>query len=234
MEDYILDDYKNFVIDILFKFKRKNKWDTLQLLPVYNDSDQLVAYLKPITFDFQKTMPDIISKITKWKIENPFISASIMKELTDDMTRIWIKKYLLQRQDKLIFMIINLNNEYLGYMGVATFDFINKTLELDSALRGVKNTIPGLMTFVAKTLILFSYNVLKINDILGSATDVNPEVKPWHDRVGYKQYNRIPMKLVEINQNEKRWIQDQNLTQNIQRYATKVIIVKDKYKEQII
>ncbi len=235
MEDHILDDkeYKKYIINIFNKFKRKNKWDNLQMIPVYNDENIIVAYLRPITFDFQYTTPEIIQLITKWKIQNPSISASIMQEITCDMTRQWIKKYLLERQDKLIFLIQDLMGNYLGYMGVATFDFKNRTLQLDSACRGVKNVIPGLMTFVAKSLILFSYGILKVNDIVGTATDANPYIKSWHQRIGYEIYDRIPLKLIKVSKIQQRWIQDSSLTTNIERYSIKVKINKQKYKQQV-
>ena len=70
-------------------------------------------------------------------------------------------------------MVMTLDFQYIGYMGLATIDFQNKEIQLDSALRGVKNIYPGLMTLVAKRLILFAYNTLKMKQVVGTAAEDN-------------------------------------------------------------
>jgi hypothetical protein len=56
--------------------------DELICLPIYNKT-KIVGYLHPIIFGFEYIMPEIIPLITKWKKENPSISASRMINITE-------------------------------------------------------------------------------------------------------------------------------------------------------
>jgi len=56
--------------------------DELICLPIYNKT-KIVGYLHPIIFGFEYIMPEIIPLITKWKRENPSISASRMINITE-------------------------------------------------------------------------------------------------------------------------------------------------------
>lgn len=221
MLENIKNNFKENVIFIFNKFKRKSINDLLLSIPVYSQSGRVICFLVPITFDFQQTMPSIIELITLWKLQNPTISNSIM-DITSKMTKEWIKKYVLQIQDKVIFMIKDINNKYLGYIGYASFDWEGQQCQIDSVLRGIKNVIPRLMEYCVKRLIQFGFEQLNLKNIALTTDSVNTHAINFYQNIGFKEIYRIPMELIEINQKQKRWVKNYKMGSS-QKYSVKMI-----------
>lgn len=205
--------------------------DELICLPIYNKT-KIVGYLHPIIFGFEYIMPEIIPLITKWKKENPSISASRMINITEQMTQEWITKFVLLRKDRLLFMIQDINYRYIGYIGYSSFNFFKKQCQIDAVLRGQKNLLPGIMGMSIKTLLYFGFNKLLLENILISTDPNNLRAYNLFQKIGFKQFDRVPLKLIYINENQSRWIPDITLTENIGQYSAKMKFDKGvKYYE---
>lgn len=199
--------YNTYIYKMFTSFKRGQ----LPAIQIF-DQQTCVGMLRPITYDFQTSMPQIGALITKWKIANPSISNSLMAQITEDMTIQWIKKFVLAPQFKLLFLITDLNDTAIGYIGYASFNFDKKQCQLDSVLRGSHATHPGMMALAVKTLIEFGFQTLKLNNITLSTDSTNTHAITFYERIGFRQINRCPMQLIRVNQHEQRWIDNQSLT----------------------
>ena len=166
-----MKDYQIFIKEIFDSYKCKQKCDILHLLPVYDSNNELIAYLRPITADYRKTIRNCAELMGKWRAENPSISASTF-EITTERTEKWLDNLIIGRDDRLLFMIETLAHEYIGHVGYSNFTYETQTAEIDSILRGVKNAYPGIMTFSIKTLLWWGKEILHLKNIeLSTDTD---------------------------------------------------------------
>lgn len=221
-----MEDYKAFVKQVFDNYKCKKKFDILKLLPVYNDEEKLIAYLRPITADFRDSIKDCVSLMSAWRAENPSISASVF-EITDERTSAWLDNLVIGRDDRLLFLIQTLDGRYIGHVGYSSFCYETKTAEIDSILRGVQNVYPGVMTFALRTLLWWGKNTLKLENIELSTDTGNEKSQALYRRVGFVDKSRKALVKV-IKADEVRWdpADDPDMP-NAERYSLVMIYNKE-------
>lgn len=198
-----MTDYENFILELFDNYKCKNQYDILKMLPVYNDEGNIVAYLRPITADYRKTIKDCAFIMGEWRKQNPSISASIF-EITVERTERWIDNFLIDRKDRLLFMVQLIDGTYIGHVGYSSFHFDTKTAEIDSILRGVKDVIPGIMTFSLRTLLWWGKEIAKIENIELSTSFDNKRAIALYKRVGFVEKGKRALVKV-VKPDEVRW-----------------------------
>lgn len=210
-------EYQEFIKSTFDSYKCKNKYDILKSLPVYNSEDELIAYLRPITADYRKTIKNCAQLLGDWRELNPSISASTFK-ITVERTEKWLDNLIIGRDDRLLFMIQTLNGEYLGHVGYSSFDYDSRTAEIDSILRGVKGVYPGIMTHCLRTLLWWGKEVIKLENIELSTEDDNEKSKALYARSGFSIIKRKPLVKV-VKEDEVRWdpAEDPNM-EDAERY----------------
>lgn len=213
-----MSDYQIYIKNIFDSYKCKSKYDILHLLPVYDNEGELVAYLRPITSDYRKTIKNCAELMGKWRAENPSISASTFK-ITTERTEKWLDDLIIGRDDRLLFMIETLEHEYLGHVGYSNFCYKTQTAEIDSILRGVKNVYPGIMTFSIRTLLRWGKETLELKNIELSTDTDNLKSQALYQRCGFVIKSKKAM-VKHILPDEVRWdmAEDPDLP-NAERYA---------------
>jgi len=196
-------DYKTQIKAKFDEVKRKDPRDPLIELPVFNDDSQIIAYLKPITKDYRETLPGVVELLGKWRAENPTLSDSVF-EITNARTEKWLDKLIIGRDDRLLFLIDDFSNNHLGHIAYSSFDYSAQTAEIDCVLRGVKNVIPGLMSFCVKALVNWGFAVLQLNEIFLSTSKNNSRAIALYEKCGFKIIHEIPLIRKEL-QDEVRW-----------------------------
>ena len=90
-----------------FNICKKSLIHNRLVIAVKNTDETLIAFLKPICFTFREDMPEIPILMSKWRIENPTISAGMFK-VTEERTISWLDPYEVSEVQNLISLQNNL------------------------------------------------------------------------------------------------------------------------------
>lgn len=159
-----MDPYGVMIKKTFDSFKCKSKEDLLKCIPFYDNEDHLCGFLRPITQDYRITLPDCGKLLSAWRNENPSMSAEEFRA-TEAGTEKWLDKLVLDREDRILFLILGLKGEKIGHMGYSSFQYAQKSCEIDAVLRGDKTAFPGIMTFSLRSLIEWGLRDLKLENI---------------------------------------------------------------------
>ncbi len=189
----------------------------LLTLPIHDDAEQIVAQLVPITQDFRVRAPQTAALLTKWRIENPTISTGKFVA-TEERTALWLDNLVVGREDRLIFMVVGLDQTPLGHIGFSNVNFDEQSGEVDSVLRGVKSALPGLMTFATKSLLRWGYREAKFKAIKLSVFSDNDSAIRFYERMGFVVTHTKALYLVKLPDEEKLEIAPEGYTGPIEKY----------------
>lgn len=138
-------DFKNKVHSVIDAEKKSRPYEN-RYYSSYDDG----VYITPITIDMVDD--DLVELLKKWREENQSGFLKIFN-VTFDSTKKWIKKNVQNRGDRLMFLIVDSNNEVIGHLGVSTFDYDKRTCEIDNVVRGKVSHQLGIMLSASNTLI---------------------------------------------------------------------------------
>jgi RimJ/RimL family protein N-acetyltransferase len=200
--------YRTFITAHLNRLKRKKTGDEYFSLPVVGKSNETWADLKPLTFDYVSLHPECVPLLTAWRNENAAGFASRFMA-TAARTRAWIEKQILQRIDRILFLIFLADGSCVGHIGLSAFDFSQRSCELDNVVRGVKNALPGLMSHAARAMIGFAFGTLQVKELYLRVLADNAHAVRFYQRLGFKETARLPL-YKEIHDDEIRWEQRPN------------------------
>ncbi len=202
---------------IFEKMKCYSAYDSIQMLPVYDNNKKLVGFLKPITMLYSKIDPQIPSLFTRWRIENPTLSTGKFQP-TEERTKTWLDQHILQRLDRLLFTIEDLNHEILGHIGFSNFRMAESIGEVDSVCRGVSGKIPGLMSFAMNTLIHWGFRELKMKKIELSVYDDNIHAIEFYKKLNFNITIKKPLYKTVVSGEEKLEIAPEGFSGKIEKY----------------
>ena len=204
-------------VTVLFnRYKRKNGEDEFISIPI-EDDNSIMGFLKPITYGYDNVFPETVSLMSKWRKENPSLSNSIF-EITDERTKKWLDRLILERADRLLFFIDELDGRHVGHIAYSSFDFENRTCEIDAVLRGEEVRVKGIMTYTIMSMIRWLNNHLKLDAIQLRVNEDNEKALNLYHRCGFIEIKRIPLYRREL-EGEIRWDEDENRDpQEAERY----------------
>ncbi len=215
-------DYETFIFELFNLYKRKNVLDPMICFPIVDCNEEIVGMLKPISFDYKKIFPESIELLGKWRKENPSISNSKF-EITNERTKNWLENLILNRKDRILFYIDDLQNQHIGHIAFSSFNFSNRTAEIDCVLRGITDVLPGIMTFAVKTMVQIAFNQLKVDKLYLLTNEDNYKAIRLYQRCGFNIIDRIPLFRKELD-NEVRWDADEARNINeAERFEVKMI-----------
>tara|TARA_X000001036_G_C20503445_1_gene734869 strand:+ start:304 stop:960 length:657 start_codon:yes stop_codon:yes gene_type:complete len=190
------------------------------------DLKKLLCYLKPIQNNFIELDYNLCFLLSKWRIENPTISTGTF-QVTEERTKKWLTELVINRDDRIIFMIHGRNEEPLGHIGLSNVDFSNNSVELDSVLRGKKNILKGLMSQCVNTLIKFALKELGFSEIDLSVLSDNNHAVNFYKKLNFKIIDKIPLlKTIKDNETKYEIAKDIN-NQKIEKYYLKMRFQKE-------
>lgn len=212
-----MNNYKKYIINILNEYKCKNTYDELKCIPVYNDKKSIYAYLVPITFQYEIISHEYIHLLSEWRKENPIGFASIFK-IDDKKTKKWIDSLVLNREDRILFMIETFDEKKIGHLGLSSFNFEQKSCEIDNVVRGVKAPYPGIMKYAMNSILYWGINKLKLEDIFLRVLSDNKHAVDFYKNCSFIEIKKIPLFKVETI-DEIKWVEnDDKHYKNPDRY----------------
>lgn len=217
-----MKDYALFIKERLDCYKGKYQPESLKLLPVYNYQTILCAYLRPITEDYRITLPGCSDLLGKWREENPGIATGTF-QVTRERTEKWLDTHIIGRDDRILFLIVALDGQFLGHIGFSSFEYQEKACEVDAVLRGVNDVHPGLMGYALNSLICWGLSDLRLEKITLKVFADNTHAIQFYRRCGFQVMQLIPLVKVVLPGEEKWEISPQLQGTVAERYYTEMI-----------
>lgn len=186
-----------------------------------------LGYLEPITYNYKNIRPNYIGLLSKWRKENPEGFANVF-EVSEKRTEFWIDNILLKREDRILFIIYNEDELPLGHIGLSSFDFKNKSCEIDNVVRGNKSVSKGIMSIALNTLVDWGQLLLRLNGIFLKVLDDNVHAKNFYFQNGFVEITKIPL-YKEVLDDEIRWGADKVFNgQQPDRYYSLMKLINKK------
>lgn len=198
-------EYENYITNLFNSVKMKDGGVDLRSIPVRIDG-KIVAMLQPITYEYMDIFPEIVSLCGKWRKNNP-TAANTDFEITDERTKRWLDLFILERKDRLLYIIDDVAHNHIGHIGFSSFNFASRTAEIDAVLRGENTDIKGLMTACVNTLKIWADKYLDLQALEVRTNEDNERAIRLYERCGFKITERIPLYRREL-ENEVRWDED--------------------------
>ncbi len=159
-----MEAYHAFVKAVFDSFKCIGGHKLLHCIPIYDEIEMLVGYLRPITQDYRESLPGCAEQLAMWRNAAPSLSAEPFTA-TEETTKDWLDHHVIGRTDRLLFYIVLPDHRRVGHIGFSSFDYDARCCEVDAVLRGEKDALPGIMTFALHALIRWGFAALSLKNI---------------------------------------------------------------------
>jgi RimJ/RimL family protein N-acetyltransferase len=185
------------------------------------------GYLVTIPFDYLEKMPECVELLSRWRIENPSLSPQRFP-VSYDRTNLWLKKCVLDADNRIMFMIQNNDRRPIGHIGLSGFNYDKSMVRIDSVMRGVKNNSPGIVGNSIEFLKGWCKDVLDVKCMDLVVLDDNEKAITLYQRCGFKCEKKIPLKKIEKN-GEINWIEDYGVEKPEKQYINMLCVVDDDF-----
>ncbi len=168
---------------------------------VKNAGNNVVAYIRSIS-DETAADKNLIKLLVRWREENWQAYPTVFK-VTLEGTKKWLQSQLLEREDRILFLIITLSGEPVGHLGLSNFNFVQREAEIDNVVRGVKTALPGIMTFALAAMDEWAFKKLGLKRLFLRVFLDNERAIRLYEHCGFKGVKKIPLHKVIEGENFK-------------------------------
>ena len=138
----------------------------------------------------------IIHLMSKWRKENEFWFPAIFP-VSDERTKVWLEEKVINVKDRLLFLI-EIENEYIGHVGLWQFDYDNMACDIDNVIRG-EHKHPGIIHYVIDLLHSWARSELCIREFYLQTLLENIRAMRLYTRLGYVVINTEPLIQKEVD-----------------------------------
>jgi len=138
----------------------------------------------------------IIHLLSKWRKENEFWFPAIFP-VSDERTKIWLEERVINVKERLLFLI-EIENEYIGHVGLWHFDYEKMACDIDNLIRGVSK-YPGIIDNVMELLHSWARSELGIRDFYLQTLLENISAMRLYTRLGYEVIKTEPLIQKEVD-----------------------------------
>ena len=213
--------YQEYVVKIIDQYKQKGPGDIPDPIPILNGQNAKVGFLRAVTADYKEAVPGCVELFARWRKENPTISPSQFV-ITNERTEKWLNDLVINNNNRIIFLIQDLKDRYIGHIGFAGFRYEQKTAEVDSVLRGEKNVDPGMMQYAMAALLQWGRERLLLEHFDLEVLSDNAHAVSFYERCGFIKDKLIPLVKVETS-DEVRWIPSDKPVPNADKYYLRMV-----------
>ena len=175
-------------------FKRK----VIRIINAYKKAGVPIALECGFKLRVPKFSDKEIKLLTGWRNKNCRVYPTQFSA-TPKSTKSWLRKLVMERQDRILFMIEAPDAEIIGHLGISNMDFKKKVCELDNVIRGIKNKYPGVMTRAVKAVLEFGFNCLAMDSFILRVFSENTKAIRFYRRCGFRIAKKIPLKRTKEN-----------------------------------
>lgn len=161
---------------------------TLLSVPVFDNSDNLIAKLIPIG-EWALEDSSLIQKFTRWrKVYMRFFLSQF--EATEQRTKSYLEDQVIMQDDRVLFAIYA-NDTLTGHIGIC--NITDSSAELDNMIRGASGSNVDLMFYVERSCLQWAYKHLGVDTILARVISNNFLAKLLHERFGFILEKSTPL-----------------------------------------
>lgn len=183
------------------------------IIPIQKDA-LIVGYLRIVSKVSLKD-PREIRLLAAWRRKYARWFPSQFR-VTFKGTRKWVQEQLLEKEDRILFMIEDLNKLPIGHIGLYRFNFDERFCEIDNVIRGRKY-LPGIMTAALNTLCAWGFSELKLKSMYLRVFADNEKAVTFYRRGGFTKVEKIPLKKI-VTKGAIVWKEIETDTEKAQRY----------------
>lgn len=148
--------YRDSVAAGLGFLKSTTALDELMAKSIPLEDDR--GWLIPVTY-LHAEDEGLISSLSSWRQENQDAFPSRFT-VTEDGTRSWLATQVLEKADRMLFMVADSQGKHLGHIGLANTLNDAGVMELDNVIRGIPGVEPGIMAAAVRALIAWAEETL--------------------------------------------------------------------------
>jgi perosamine synthetase len=173
---------------------------------------------------------EIINNLWSWREIHSYAYPS-RSNTTLESTRNWIKKAIIENPDRILFLIYDENQKFVGHAGFADAANENCEIEFDNILRGDQESRKGLMFDVMTTLETWARSVLFPNSFYLRVLESNKHAVQFYNRIGFVESYKYGL-VKETLENGYRLIQS-NESHSENQIVDNFIVMKPAIKKNI-
>lgn len=170
------------------------------LIPVKKYGDKLIS-LRVLTME-DMSNNRLVDKLSSWRRKHSYWFGGEFK-ITRSRTKKWIKELVVEKPDRILFVIEDQFGKYYGHLGFNRYRSFDNSCELDNVVRG-EEEISGLMTDCVDKLVKWGLKNLPISKLFLITFGDNQRAINLYRRNGFKIIRKIPLALKKHN-GETAW-----------------------------
>ena len=169
---------------------------------------------------------ETVNLLYNWRKKYRNMFATDFK-MSEEKTRKWIKKGILENPEKIVFMI-NADNKKIGIISTATYDKKTNSAMLDTMIKDPTYKLPGLMTVVEKVYLRWMFEGLKLSKITGFLFSDNEKMMNIHKKCGWVTIDVVPIEQKKMKDGTK-WeeIKPKFSNKPVERYFNIIELTKE-------
>lgn len=136
---------------------------------------------------------DLIAALARWREENAFAFPTQFP-VTLDGTRRWLRNLLLDKEDRILFLVLNRHGKPIGHLGYANAINDECEMEIDNVVRGVKDGYRGIMSRASDALINWAEDTIGPRVISLRVLNENRHAVDFYRRMGFRDDHLIPLR----------------------------------------
>ena len=159
------------------------------------------AYLKAIKFGqsnyllpvskFHANDESLIIFLTNWRNQNVGVYPSQFTA-TPESTSKWLQSGLIDRDDRILFLVVDKIGNILGHLGFNSCLNNDKNFEIDNVIRGVSGH-PGIFSEALHALIEWARASLNVESFSLRVMEHNTKAIAFYERSGFIKKREIPL-----------------------------------------
>jgi len=214
-----ISDFEKTIVKTIL-FEKEKLFMKCKYFSPLNDG----VYITPVTLDAY--CDELIQNLSRWRSNNQH---GFVKKfnITFEGTKTWLDLAVQKRKDRLLFLVFDCNEKVIGHLGVSSFDFLNKTCEIDNVVRGEISLLRGVMLSASQTLIKWINQFIRPSKIYIRVLNDNTAALFLYHRLGFVPFQLEALEKVEYDE-VIEWLPVTNGV--IDRFFLKMELKGKKYK----
>jgi len=137
---------------------------------------------------------DVLNDLMTWRRHNKSLFLDSI-EPTIDSTRVWLEKWVLLNEDRVLFLVQDEHGKRLGHLGLWTRD--GWRLELDNVIKNPTSTQTYLFTSAVKALGIWANEFLGSPQLYLRVMSTNEHAVGFYERLGFEAMASFPTDQAE-------------------------------------